>query len=239
MQRIPGLLTLVFAIALTHTGEAAQKKEGKKPDGGEATAREYELLAKENAVVGKIVKAGGDRSLTLRIEYQTIEANPNPGLKGKPQGGGQRPPKNQGNRNPLRQIQELQRQMVQLQREQLQALKGQSRVVTKYRDFDLKTTADAQVRYQDLPTEFDDKGYPKKYTPAELKALKGSNPNLPGYAADFEKLQPGDLVRVQFSKKTKDKDEDEDGAPVSLIVILKVGADSALAQPDRKGKKKG
>ena len=42
-----------------------------------------------------------------------------------------------------------------------------------------------------LPVEYDDKGFPKKYTDAELKERTGPDPSQPGYASSFEELEPG------------------------------------------------
>ena len=74
-----------------------------------------------------------------------------------------------------------------------------------------------------LPQAFDDKGDIKKYTPAELKELKGKDANLAGYESTAENLKTGQVVQVILKrhqapkpppadapKKDADKDKDKD-----------------------------
>jgi len=79
-----------------------------------------------------------------------------------------------------------------------------------------------KVRTVTPPDNFDEKGNVKKYTSAELKALKGDTPaekRLVGYKAEYSDVQVGDTVQVTISmlknppkpKKDKaDKKEDAD-----------------------------
>jgi hypothetical protein len=90
--------------------------------------------------------------------------------------------------------------------------------VTK--DVDLQGDDKMKVRIAQPPTEYDDKGNAKKLTKAELKALKGPDPNLPGYSAEYEQLKTGQVVTVYLPKqkqqtktKTTTKTEDADEAP--------------------------
>jgi hypothetical protein len=78
-------------------------------------------------------------------------------------------------------------------------------VKTGFKEFDLQAADEMVVRRLQPPFEFDDKGKVKKYTSAELAALKGKDRSLPGYAARSEDLQPGQIVKVYLvRKKAKD-----------------------------------
>jgi hypothetical protein len=243
MRRACGALVLGLMIAAgLPDGAAAQKKKDKPAASAPATPKEAEALARADNVIGTLVRTGGtDRTLTLRIEYQKLEPR-----EGGGKGAGRNPIHRQQQQilrttNPLQRALQMQRLLAQIEREQLQALRNQFHVVTEHKDFDLQAAKDATVRFLNPPMEYDDKGYPKKYTPEELKKLKGTNPNLPGYEADFEKLKIGDNVRVTFKKPqlNKDKDKDKDDTPtpeVSMIVILKEGSGSLPG--DRPGKSK-
>jgi hypothetical protein len=72
-----------------------------------------------------------------------------------------------------------------------------------------------RVRFEEPPLMFDGKGDVKKYTPEELKTLKGPE-GLWGYPADMESVQPGRTVKVFLGKP----DQKED-AVVTMILIAK------------------
>jgi hypothetical protein len=80
------------------------------------------------------------------------------------------------------------------------------------KDIDLRAAEDMKVRTLQPPVEYDDKGNLKKYTPKELKELRGKG-NLPGYTADFDSLREGQIVKVYLAKpkaKPKKKVEKKD-----------------------------
>jgi hypothetical protein len=105
-------------------------------------------------------------------------------------------------------------------------------------EFELSTTEDLVVRLNEPPPKFDDKGKKVKYTAKELKALKGDNPKLPGYQAEFSDLRSNQLVQVTLVRnknapkpkpinpKNKSKDADaelllDDNKPhISMIMVL-------------------
>jgi hypothetical protein len=101
-------------------------------------------------------------------------------------------------------------------------------------DIELEADDETKVRTMVLPVEYDDKGKPKKFTPKELRELKGPNKKLPGYTADWDNLGKGQLVEVYIPKpkkpktkpKTKDKDkEDEDkelfkDKPKAIMIVI-------------------
>jgi hypothetical protein len=133
-------------------------------------------------------------------------------------------------RNPVVRAEKAQRLAAELERDRLQELKGQNttRAVTRHKDFDLESGAEAEVRRQDPPVQYDDKGQVKKYTPKELQELKG-DAKLPGYQADWTDLKPGQSVKVTLVKpKGKDKDNKKgDARPqASLILVIKDAPDA-------------
>lgn len=134
------------------------------------------------------------------------------------------------------QQQQMQQQMQQRQiaastRAQQAPQQSPFRMVTKKQDLDIQAADEVKVRVQYPPPGFDDKGNPKKYSPEELKKLKGPNPSLPGYVGDFEELRPGMLVKVSLARKPqakaavkpKDKDKDEwaaENKPLATMIIV-------------------
>ena len=95
----------------------------------------------------------------------------------------------------------------------------------------LQAAADVRVRLAKLLPAFDDKGNPRKYTPQELKDLKGPD-NLPGYTADFADLKEGQIVRVSLARKKMSAKEIQEavrsGEEIKPLVTLVL----ILAQPD-------
>jgi hypothetical protein len=92
---------------------------------------------------------------------------------------------------------------------------GGAGFVRKPIDLDLESADDLVVRTHVLPEQFDEKGKPKKYTSKQLKEMKGDNPNLPGYAADKDSLQTGQVVTIYLghkkdAPKVKEKPKDKD-----------------------------
>jgi hypothetical protein len=102
------------------------------------------------------------------------------------------------------------------------------------KEVELQTTEDLKVRLLHPPAQFDDKGRIKKYTPKELKELKGTDPKLPGYSGDFSDLQTEQIIQVTLvrkkgeppvkpvGKKGKDADMEllkDELPPISLIVV--------------------
>jgi hypothetical protein len=74
------------------------------------------------------------------------------------------------------------------------------KVTTAHVDYQLEPTGDMVVRLMYPPLQYDDKGFPKKYTADELKALKGDNPKMVGYNGDVADLKPNTQVKVYLVK---------------------------------------
>jgi hypothetical protein len=231
-----GLLT-VLLLALP--APAADKK---KDPGAQATnAADYQALAEAHTVTGKLLSLGGtDRSLSLRVDYQVLEPKPNAG-KGQAHATQHLLDEQRQimrTRNPWVRAQKLQQFEVNVIRQQSRAVNQAFKLVSEHKDFDLESTPEVKVRYLEPPAQYDDKGHLKQYTAAELKELKGKNPDLPGYEADFNNLTVGQTVRVTLAApkadKPKDKDAPDDKKPLVSMVVIVTDAPPAAAP---KGKK--
>jgi hypothetical protein len=71
------------------------------------------------------------------------------------------------------------------------------------KDVEYKIYEAVHVRTSAPPTDFDNKGAPKKYSAEELKTLKGKS-GFWGYPADMDSVVPGRLVKVFLGKHTDD-----------------------------------
>ncbi len=81
------------------------------------------------------------------------------------------------------------------------------------KEVEFQTPKDVQVRRVQLPEKKDENGKVQKYTSAELKELKGKNPDVPGYAAAFGDVKKGQTLKVSVAlpaDKDKDKEKDKD-----------------------------
>jgi hypothetical protein len=240
MKRCTGPTALLAVLVLSCPGIAADKKNDPAAKG--ANAKDYQALADAHTVTGKVNSVGGsDKSLSLRVDYQVVQ--PNPAAARNNNAALQRILRDEEQilrtRNPLRRFQEMERLQAEIVKLQAQGLKNAYKVVNQHKDFDLESGPDVVVRRLEPPVEYDDKGNAKKRTAAELKELKGKNPDLPGYNATFDDLRIGQVVRVTLARpkadkdKPKDKDAADDKKPqVSMIVIL---TDPPAPKP--KGKK--
>ncbi|HZY86970.1 MAG TPA: hypothetical protein VFE78_19200 [Gemmataceae bacterium] len=98
--------------------------------------------------------------------------------------------------------------MLNAQRQMLQAQATLYQMQSMTKDVELQTTEDVKVRLAQPPQTFDDKGKVKRYTAKELKELRGPDPKVPGYNAEFSDLREGQVVTVTLVKKK--------GAPTKL-----------------------
>jgi hypothetical protein len=219
-----GLILLgALVCVLPGVGAPTPPPKGKDIDGANLPAHEY---------AGKLVTApGADRMFTLAVTYPEIV--PNPGYKPDPniqreinrinqlqaQAAHSRNPRQV--QNDINQINQL---SVQLQRRIAQAQANAVKVVQRTANVDFQIEENVKVRTMVLPEAYDDKGNIKKYTPEELKELKGKD-NLPGYESTVAALKPGQVVRIllkhhqapkptttspAFSQKDADKEKSLD-----------------------------
>lgn len=157
------------------------------------------------------------------------------------------------------QQQEAQQELRLLQQE-IKAIQSMYQVVQATRNVDFQAGKDVKVRIKDLPEQFDEKGSLKKYSPAELAALKGKDKSLPGYESSVEALKEGQVVVVVLRAHKKptsgkltaslapkgkedDKEKDTDSSiqhkmQVNVIVILKDSEGRSTPKAAAKKKKK-
>jgi hypothetical protein len=159
-------------------------KTDKTADTSDKTLPSKKDLVKAGEISGKVVKVDAtERTITIQI------SGPNPEVV-RAIGELQRQLAAQfysTNSNRAQQIADLQAQIAQ-QKENLHKVSFQA-------------LDDVKVRTAQPPTQYDDKGNPKKLTSYELRALRG---NSWGYASDFDSLKNDQVVTIQFMRK-KDK----------------------------------
>ena len=109
------------------------------------------------------------------------------------------------------------------------------RVVTSYKEFDLKVQPNVKIRRMFLPLEFDDLGNFKQYTEKEKAALRGPDPKKPGYMASADEAMAGTEVRLALVSPAKakagpgDDPFDLGNRPVVRTILLtKAGSGDSL-----------
>lgn len=216
LHRIPWVLLLMFAIGWP-LGAADESKKDAKPD--ETDAKPPAVKGKWSPVgglVGQVKKSAGDL-VTLTVEEPDIAATQKAAEKA-----------NSGNTAAQKQIQTFQNQLnaanriknpaqrlarvQQIQAQMQAAMMKQAaqagakdanfKMVMKKKDVDVHLASEVQVRVQDPPPNFDEKGVAKKYTAEELKKLKGPG-NLWGYPGESDRIKPGAVLQVFLYRKAK------------------------------------
>jgi len=132
-----------------------------------------------------------------------------------------------------------QNQAAQAQAKQIQMLKSM-KVVTEWVEIEIPIKETTKLRTKTPLQVYDDKGYIKKYSPEELKTLKGSNPALPGYEVKLDELTPGAVVEVTLNRSPGNKDDKKDDDKVFATMIMVIGKDATFKPPvdNSKNKKK-
>jgi len=108
--------------------------------------------------------------------------------------------------------------------------RNQQNLVT-YKDdvqkLEIEAPDDMKVRTRILPVEYDDNGKVRELTEKEKKELRGPDPSLPGYTADFDSLKPDQMVEVYLAKqdpssnpKPKDKKGTGDQPRLKALMIV-------------------
>ena len=92
------------------------------------------------------------------------------------------------------------------------------------KEFSMKAAENCKVRSMFLPLEFDDRGFPKKWTQKEIAILKG-NSKLKGYPADFDRLREGQVVELYLARQEK-------GGAAPKGKKLLDDDDAAMARPE-------
>jgi hypothetical protein len=233
---LPGLM-LVLAFALS-TAAADDKKD---PDDATKPDNDAAKIAAARELMGKLTKLSSTgNSIVLRVEYLDMKPNASyrEGAAGSKELQHLIKQQNQlarlqaqimKTRNPAKRAAKLQQFAVKVQRQGLKANAQHLpyRVVTRHQDVPLVAAEDVKVRVAAPPIEFDEKGNPRKYTPEELRKLRGPE-KLWGYPGDWSNLQNGQEVKVFLARNKKavaraesdDKGNETKKAEVSRIYIL-------------------
>ena len=240
---------LVLALVLAAAAQAQDKNAGKTDM---ASDQDYAALGQLKEVTGKVVKVDAtDKSFTVQLDMAKV----NPKAANNLARTENRVTQDQARllqeqqdilrtANPIQRAQKMQKLAAEMQRLQAQETRqANTATTTEHKDFELESTTDAKVRRQDPPVQYDDKGKVKKYTPEELKELKGPDPKQPGYAADWSDLKEGQMIKVTLvlpkkdankDKDNKDKDKTDTRPRASQVMIVK----EAPENTDQGGKKK-
>lgn len=219
----PILCGLGLLLAVLVVPSAAQdKKDAEKPE-PKTKVETREKLVSAGEFTAKIMRVGGEqKQLTVQVTYLDID-----------------PGKVQANQNFLAQRQldisrasdpqERLRRTVHLNAEMQR--RQQEIYKQVYKNVELQAADDLVVRQLLPPVEYDEKGKPRRLTEKEKRDLRGSNPKVPGYAADFDNLKQDQIVTITLVRKKgapqprpKDKGKDfladEEKAQAKMIVIL-------------------
>lgn len=250
MRRLLACGVLLSVAVLAFPGPVAgQKKKMKKDDDVErGTPQEYAQLRQLSQVAGKLAFAeAGSKVLALRIEYDTLEPRDPDELQ--PNRNPQSPVQSllrQQYRvlrttNPIQRQREMQRLLLQAQRMKLRAAPGGPnspfRLVKKSKEYEFEVKDRASVRRLTLPVDYDDKGFLKTYSKEELAKLRGTNPQVPGYAAKYEDLQAGQTVVLYLApaakadKKSKEEKGEEGVGNVLRPVVRMIVIQSEAPDP--------
>jgi hypothetical protein len=272
VRRICGTAALLLTLGLFVAGPAQGQKAPMPPAPGNDIESDKLLPGSFTGTLKGTVTPGADFELEIPLQHLELKPGANLGtgrqvqqIQRDVQQISQAQTRLAQAKNPQQMTQainQLQRAALNLQnalaRENQQILNA-FRVVTDKKLVEFHASEDLVVRTLVLPNNgYDEKGNPKKYTPEELKALKGDKPNLPGYTAKADDLKPGAIVVLTMKRAPappKDKDAPAKDAPevkadpkdpkaaptgpkniVTMIVIEKDAPDTV--SPGDKNKKK-
>jgi hypothetical protein len=265
MRTCAGIAFLLCVVGLNISTDAAPPKPPAQ------TALDADQLT-PGVFTGTLVSApNSDRMITVNVTYQKLQLKPGQNLSRANQNLQRqynhimqlqnqlmRPSRRH---NPMSTMQQLQNAMARFQVQLAQTQANMFQVVNATQKVDFQLEENVKVRIKDLPEQFDEKGNIKRYTPDELRELKGKDKSLPGYESVLENLKVGQVVQVTLAPHKKprparsassadtDKDkpkesgkdkakETEHDAPVEhklqvrMIVILKDN-DSASSSPKK------
>jgi hypothetical protein len=235
MRRALRWTGLLLALVLAVPAPAADKNTT------QASEQDYSSLPQNGDVIGKLKSISPtDKTLTLEIDVSLLQPKNGAGTNAaRLMEQQERILREEQDilrtRNPVQRAQKMQRLAAELERDQLRN-QNNVRTVTQHKDFDLESTADAKVRTQDPPVQYDEKGNVKKYTSKELQDLKGDS-KLPGYTSDWDSLKVGQTVKVTLTRpkvkaddkdnNNKDKDKKTDTRPrASVVLVIKDAPDA-------------
>jgi hypothetical protein len=225
MRRVVSLVAALAVPAMMLGGSlvAADKKD-KDLD------KAADQWIKSGTITGKVMAVYEDkRRIRLQITTVTPKLNPS-AVSGMMQA--QAAMAQASRSRNIRGMMQAQQQMMQHQ-QNLYTLDKQSK------EIEFQAIDDVVVRTAKPREAFDEKGRIKKFTAAELKELKGPNPRVPGYKAEFGDLTADQILKLTIVRKKgtpppkvkprakKGKDDDnldaellDDTPQVSFVMIL-------------------
>jgi hypothetical protein len=215
-------------------------KDGDKPEAKDPPAEKTVPLGQ---VTGVLKNTGGSQKvLSLEVTQQYLEVDPGAEahLAREQQDLLRRQRQILRTRNPVARQREMAGLIRDLRRMQA-SQQNLFRVKEVKKEVEVVHADDVQVRSLRPPLAYDEKGYPKKYTPQELKEMRGDG-KLPGYTSDLGSLQPGQVVTAYLARKKPgaakepEPDSQKDASAKDLAAGEKPLATVLVIVADPKGK---
>jgi hypothetical protein len=218
------LISLVFLAIST----SVQGQDGNKNKSNETFSKANISKIQGTQFTARVSLDPNSKAITVQIPNQKV-VNKNDNDNNKNDNNNNKP-KNSKSKNGQKQA---------AQAKQIQMLKSM-KVVTEWVEIEIPIKETTKIRTKTPLQVYDDKGYIKKYSPEELKTLKGSNPNMPGYEVKLDELTPGAVVEVTLNKSPANKDNKKDDDKVFATMIMVIGKDATFKLPvdNSKTKKK-
>ncbi len=211
------LISLVFLAIST----SVQGQDGNKNKSNETFSKANISKIQGTHFTARVSLDPNSKSITVQIPNQKV-VNKNDNDNNKNDDNNNKP-KNSKSKNG-------QNQAAQAQAKQIQMLKSM-KVATEWVEVEIPIKETTKIRTKTPLQVYDDKGNIKKYSPEELKTLKGSNPNLPGYEVKIDELTPGAVVEVTLNKSPGNKDDKKDDDKVFATMIMVIGKDATFKPP--------
>ncbi len=220
------LISLIFLAIST----SVQGQDGNKNKSNETFSKANISKIQGTHFTARVSLDPNSKAITVQIPNQKV-VNKNDNDNNKNDDNNNKP-KNSKSKNG-------QNQAAQAQAKQIQMLKSM-KVVTEWVEVEIPIKETTKIRTKTPLQVYDDKGNIKKYSPEELKTLKGSNPALPGYEVKIDELTPGAVVEVTLNKSPANKDDKKDDDKVFATMIMVIGKDATFKPPvdNSKNKKK-
>ena len=220
------LISLIFLAIST----SVQGQDGNKNKSNETFSKANISKIQGTHFTARVSLDPNSKAITVQIPNQKV-VNKNDNDNNKNDDNNNKP-KNSKSKNG-------QNQAAQAQAKQIQMLKSM-KVVTEWVEVEIPIKETTKIRTKTPLQVYDDKGNIKKYSPEELKTLKGSNPALPGYEVKLDELTPGAVIEVTLNKSPANKDDKKDDDKVFATMIMVIGKDATFKLPvdNSKTKKK-
>jgi len=220
------LISLVFLAIST----SVQGQDGNKNKSNETFSKANISKIQGTHFTARVSLDPNSKAITVQIPKQKI-VNKNDNDNNKNDDNNNKP-KNSKSKNG-------QNQAAQAQAKQIQMLKSM-KVATEWVEVEIPIKETTKIRTKTPLQVYDDKGNIKKYSPEELKTLKGTNPNLPGYEVKIDELTPGAVIEVTLNRSPGNKDDKKDDDKVFATMIMVIGKDATFKPPvdNSKNKKK-